>query len=266
MRGNKICANYNMYHIFLHVASIAILEITFFFYYIGPKETDMFLVYIQRIIDTPVFDNHYLLQQFANNSSEVRAIDYQPIVIPIITNSTKYAKNYLYNESLQGLSDRELHNRELFLQSVKYWAIFTAFSFGVFIFQCYYHKCNANKQDKNVVTSTLSDSSVHNVVMVPYRKTSIDMEDIEMVPYRKTSFDIEDIESKGDEQSKPVSHDIVTRANLNNLCKIGFNYVIFGGCIVAFQYLFFRYIALKYKPLSIEEIKYFLFTSIVPNT
>ena len=45
-----------MYEIFFHVSGIALLEISFFFYYIGPKETEMFLHYIKRILDSSLFD------------------------------------------------------------------------------------------------------------------------------------------------------------------------------------------------------------------
>ena len=42
-----------MYKIFLHLSCITILEICFFFYYIGPLETDIFYSYIKRIISGP---------------------------------------------------------------------------------------------------------------------------------------------------------------------------------------------------------------------
>ena len=43
-----------MYQIFFHIASITILEICFFFYYVGPLETDIFLTYIRRILQGPI--------------------------------------------------------------------------------------------------------------------------------------------------------------------------------------------------------------------
>ena len=43
-----------MYQIFFHIASITILEIGFFFYYIGPMETTIFLSYIDKIIRDPL--------------------------------------------------------------------------------------------------------------------------------------------------------------------------------------------------------------------
>ena len=43
-----------MYQIFLHISSITILEICFFFYYIGPLETKIFYNYIERLMDVPL--------------------------------------------------------------------------------------------------------------------------------------------------------------------------------------------------------------------
>ena len=43
-----------MYEIFIHVSSITILEICFFFYYIGPLETEIFYNYIKRLLNVPL--------------------------------------------------------------------------------------------------------------------------------------------------------------------------------------------------------------------
>ena len=43
------------------------------------------------------------------------------------------------------------------------------------------------------------------------------------------------------------------------------HYVIFGVSIITFQYLFFQYVVFEYKPLSIDEIKYYVYNYLLTN-
>jgi hypothetical protein len=43
------------------------------------------------------------------------------------------------------------------------------------------------------------------------------------------------------------------------------HYIIYGGSIITFQYLFFKYIVFEYKPLSIGEIKYFVYSELLKD-
>ena len=47
---------------------------------------------------------------------------------------------------------------------------------------------------------------------------------------------------------------------------IGLHYLIYGGSIITFQYLFFKYIVFEYKPLSIEEIKYYIYNELLEES
>ena len=75
--------------------------------------------------------------------------------------------------------------------------------------------------------------------------------------YRKHSIDEEEFESQIEEAKKK---------NYIYVCiKTSTHYIIFGMSIIIFQYLFFQYVVFEYKPLSIEEIKYFVYQYLVRN-
>jgi len=249
-----------MYKILFHVASIAILEIAFFFYYIGPKETEMFLIFIERILKDPVFNNmnlnlpipigppiNYLNTTSSINYSmkDILYILIQPEVPITDGSSTLYQR--LHDDRLQGIEEREIHNDELFWTAVNYWLII--FTIGLFSFLLHhqYTKYQANKL-KNKIVPILSDSGLDNMEMTAYRKTSIHNDDPEM-------------QSQIPQNEIPKSQ----KKGWNEIGKIGGNYILFGGCIISFQYVFFQYIAFKYQPLSIEEIKYYLYLYFFPQ-
>ena len=206
-----------MYKIFLHISSITILEICFFFYYIGPLETEVFLNYIRKIIQEPVSNLDDILikwdlskQQFIN---DIYDMENEP------NNDTK---EQLYLDSKKGKNDRMLDNQELFNQTLQYWVYIAAFTIVLLGVENIYNYM----QDKKL----------------RYRKNSLDDNEEENT-----------IDTIQFEEKEP------TYVNVEKCFKVTFKYAIFGGSIVTFQYLFFQYVVFEYKPLSIEEIKYYVY-------
>ena len=78
---------------------------------------------------------------------------------------------------------------------------------------------------------------------------SYDVEMTEYTRYRKNSENQETLEE----------------ANTNKYYdlwkKIG-HYFLFGTCVIGFQYFFFETIVLSYDPLSIDEVKYIIYSKI----
>jgi hypothetical protein len=272
----KYMLNITMYDILFHITGIALLEISFFFYYIGPKETEMFYHYIQRILDSSLRDKEYSSNdivdtndigkygsiQLRNNTINIPQLMYPTQIKMLITNQTNQMQEELYQANLQGISDRNTQNRELFIQAIVYWAILAGFSVTVFIIQYSYSKYVDNKDKKSGVVTVLSESQFDDIEMVSYRKTSIDGEDIE------SQIDGEDIESQidGEDIESQIDGETKRYPRLNKICKTGSKYILFSGCIITFQYLFFKHIAFAYKPMSLEEIKYYLFTWFLSET
>jgi len=81
------------------------------------------------------------------------------------------------------------------------------------------------------------------------RKNSLDSDD----SYEYQDFDRETEEKRIKEQRIKI-------------LIIIFHYLIYGGSIITFQYLFFKYIVFEYKPLSIEEIKYYIYNELLTSS
>lgn len=207
-----------MYEVFLHISSISLLEICFFFYYIGPLETKIILTYLGKMLNGSVSTLNIILSKWDINKD-----DFINTIYLIDNNSN--AKKQLYLDSEIGKEERITENEELFKETLEYWTMIMALTIFVFGIENIYNYM----QDKKL----------------RYRKSSIDDEDEESI-----------IENSELEKSDRVK-------NMKKCCKLGCQYVLFGGGILSFQYLFFEYVVFEYKPLSIEEIKYYAYCYLI---
>ena len=229
-----------MYKTFLHVSCITILEICFFFYYIGPLETDIFYSYIRRIIDGPLDKLDETLVKWN--------IDRKQFVEGIYSeDNNNDTRTKLKNESIIGKKEREKDNIELFYTTLEFWSIIPAVTIFLFLCEFYYCYCIRKRKSKTVLpieNNDLSDDDTieNEMILSPYRKNSLDEEELEL-------------QLKYERKNKYIY-----------LClKTCSHYLLFGISIITFQYIFFRYIVFEYKPLSIEEIKYYLYNYLLTN-
>ena len=206
-----------MCSILLHVSGIAILEIRFYFYYIGPMETVIFTHKVLDIVDTQKYD----------------LILPEPLYIPY--NQTAY--HYFQDEKNEALQKRNDKNNALFREALSYWSILMVsglVSYSVFVLYKSYKK----RSDLTNVMDRDSDE---------------DLELIQLPLYRKGSIDSQDMET----QEAP---------RCSNKCKKYTNkviyYILCGGCILAFQYVFFQYIVFHYDPLTTEEVEFIIYDSL----
>lgn len=207
-----------MYEVFLHISSISLLEICFFFYYIGPLETKIILTYLRKMLNGSVSTLNIILSKWDINKDDFINTIY-------LINNNSNAKKQLYLDSEIGKEERITENEELFKETLEYWTMIMALTIFVFGIENIYNYM----QDKKL----------------RYRKSSIDDEDEESI-----------IENSELEKSDRVK-------NMKKCCKLGCQYVLFGGGILSFQYLFFEYVVFEYKPLSIEEIKYYVYCYLI---
>jgi len=223
-----------MYKIFLHISCITILEICFFFYYIGPLETDIFYSYIRRIIKEPLKHLDKTLDKWNINRRQFIEEIYTE------TENDNFEKQLAVDRD-DGKNQREKDNKELFYTTIEYWSFILLFSFFLFLCQYIYFYRNL-KHNKSV-------EIVHNEF--------IENGMISGNNYRKYSIDEEELEAQIEEAKKK---------NFIYVCvKTSTHYIIFGISIITFQYLFFQYVVFEYKPLSIEEIKYFVYQYLIKN-
>lgn len=223
-----------MYQIFLHISSITILEICFFFYYIGPLETKIFYNYIKRLLNVPL----NTLQESLSIWGITRQQFLQGIVS--IDNSTNVQQD-LYLASEQGKNKRIKENTKLFYLTLEIWSILVFLSIFIFSFEFFYKKIRY-KYKKNQ-TQFLSDEFIIN-------ETNTDLQN-----YRKNSTDEAVLEDELQQIEK--------KKKIKTVLKLAFEYSIYGTCIIGFQYLFFNYVVFEYKPLSSEEMEYYIYMEFV---
>jgi len=215
-----------MYSIFFHLSGITILEISFFFYYIGPKETEMFQHHVKLLIKDPLL-----------------SIPYDPNNMAIINN--------LQQNSDDSKLRRETENYNLFIKTIDYWLILVIFSLCVFFIQYKYEEYQ--KLQKNRGLTIVDNTNNGQSTELIHLQTKYDE------PYRKGSIDESD-----DETNIMLEIPFIDNNKKNSYRNKILHYVTFGSFIILFQYLFFQHIVYYYNPLTINEIKYLIYQDLQP--
>ena len=125
-----------MYSILFHLLWLSLLEIIFYFEYIGPLETKTYENTIKRLVNNNN-NNNYLIDPY-NVSNIINLND--------IEFSTQNAQK-----------DREKYNKDLYIKSIYYWFVLLSFIllfyFFIFIYKYYNHLKNKNiEQEIEFVT------------------------------------------------------------------------------------------------------------------
>lgn len=237
-----------MHSILFHIAGIAIIEISFYFLYIGPIESNIFKHKIRQLLQGPEQTMYHILDEpiFAQKPTQMAIRDiFQRYIY------TDYGKeslqSYLYAQRVEGEHERTTQNNQLFIQALTYWVYFTAFS--LFTYGVYYKYNQYRKlQKKNGIT--VIDSSDEYIY-----ENSTEHELMEMQLYRKSSIDDDQLET----------HKFKNRCcDKSKIYKVVF-YTMFGGCLLTFQFFFFECIVSKYEPLSNGELVYIIYDVFQPS-
>lgn len=239
-----------MYQVFFHIASITILEICFFFYYVGPLETEIFMSYVKRIMDGPLRDLDSSLERLNIDRAQLIQAIYS-----VDASDQQQLRDQLEREKNEGIKERDKDNEQLFFITIRFWSMICAFALLVFLTQfCYKKYCK--KKEKNNMVTIFSDPNINNMES-----------ELEMTVYRKESID--ETQSSTDETDTSRVHlmqyEDPNATNKRVFLKTSCHYVVYGVGIIGFQYLFFNYVVFGYKPLSIEEIRYYLYNRFLEN-
>lgn len=282
-----------MYNILFHVSGIAILEICFYFYYIGPMETKIFEKVVGRLATEMVKlvnDNMDLLENMVeenlntfNPTPSSYLITNNEIDIPLnpstivparmlksnqvynladlnrnyvenffsglipSSNGNNTAENdrYMNNIRNDAKDERKEKNDKLFIKIIEYWSILAGVSIFIYLVEHKYKIYKKLKKERGIVPVTSEEDD-------------IEMQNI--VRYRKGSDTEENIANDNNDENQNAY------CSKNCIQRLGYilHYVIFGCCIIGFQYLFFENVVLKYDPLSIDEVKYLLYIKFRP--
>jgi len=188
-------------NILFHIFGIALLEILFYFLYMGPVETDFFKI------------------SFKKSISDMFKDDISVSIFNIPTNISEYNNPYYQEQSqiqtleyqenaISGKNNREENNFTLFKNTITIYIIGLSILLFVFLIKKIY-------------------------IYLKKRDT---------------------------EETTPL---------INNNYKIKLkiaSYIIFGGMIVLFEYMFFKYVILNYKVISNGEIQYLMYKQLTIYT
>jgi hypothetical protein len=174
-------------------------------------------------------------------------INVQDILIDLVTNnsnSTSLNDEYMIALRNHAKTKRKEKNEILFIQIIEYWSILAGVSIFTYLVEHKYKVYKKFKKENGVVPVTSEEK---------------DLEMQEFVRYRKGSDTEENLrEGNHDDNSKYFNDTCKQR------CGYILHYILFGGCIIGFQYLFFENVVLKYDPLSLDEVKYLLYVQFKP--
>ncbi len=199
-----------MYLMFFHLLGLALLEIIFYFYYIGPFEHNVFVKSFGRSINGLIHkkDSTYPDSKIFNN----------------ITNY--FNDSEFFNSIKQDADNSEKrridHNQELFNLTLKYW--FICLGLAILITVIYY----ILKKSK-------------------YWNSSNSDREIELVHLTNENNEInEDKYNENNNLSK------------KKICLKITKYILFGGLVLLFEYIFFQYVVLKYHIITDQQIQYLI--------
>ena len=214
-----------MYSIFFHLLWLSLLEIIFYFEYIGPLETNTYKKTIKRLIndknDLIVFDNYTF------NTSKIIHID-----------------NSNFNAE-QAQKTREKYNNELYIESIHYWLILFGIimSFSGIILYYKYIQYLERKKEMDINNREIEFITVRNRT---FTQDTDELSDNNDIYYKKEETFIDYYKLK------------------KQFIKKSIFYLGLGLLIIGFEYLFFNYIVMKYKVLSDDEILYQFYKMIQP--
>lgn len=214
-------------------------------------ETKHFRDVVKKLVNEPLFmiENDLPEQPYTNFTPNNYNVPFLNITSPITYRSINeeiqlYANQTIEQniEELKEKSDsaiqrRERKNKDLFIETIEYWIAFTFLTFLLYLLHCKYQELIRLSELRNSIVSV----------------RSYDVEMTEYTRYRKNS----EIQETLEEPNTNKYYDFFKKAG---------HYVLFGTCIIGFQYFFFETIVLSYDPLSIDEVKYIIYSKLLTDS
>ena len=206
-----------MYSILFHLLWLSLLEIIFYFEYIGPLESRTYKNTIRRLVKNENINNNYYLVNPYNTSNIININDIE------------------FNMN-QAKKERQEYNNNLYKESINYWLILLSIVLIFYSIIILYNYRNFLKRKEDI-------SRLNNL-------------DIEFTTVRNRSLtaDTEDL-SDSNELYLNTDEKFINISKVKKiLLEKSIFYIFLGILILCFEYLFFNYIIIKYKVLSDEEI------------
>jgi hypothetical protein len=237
-----------MYIILLHVSGIALLEILFYFEYIGHVESQLFKNSIIRILNEPYNEEHkYIIFTPNITFADInKYIDLDDIYNDDLDKQNSI-NNYMNNLNTEGEKKRKKHNNDLYVKTIYYWIGLFGFTLVVMFIQL---RIKSYYKEKNKTISITKSE-----------------QNLELIHMRLRNSSIDDNENKTESEDENDDHKkkLLKKQNNINWKKIRnkvFYYLLFAAILLGFEFCFFQYIVLQYEPLSSNELQYLMYETL----
>lgn len=237
-----------MYIILLHVSGIALLEILFYFEYIGHVESQLFKNSMIRIFNEPYNEKH----QYIIFSPNITLADINKYIDLDDTYNDDLDKqnninDFMNNLNAEGQEKRKKHNNDLYVKTIYYWIGLFGFTLVVMFIQL---RIQSYYKEKNK-TISINKSE----------------QNLELIHMRLKNSSIDDYENKTESEYENDYHkkNLLKEQNNINWKKIRnkvFYYLLFAAILLGFEFCFFQYIVLQYEPLSSYELQYLMYEAL----
>ena len=212
-----------MYIVFFHLSGIALLEILFYFLYVGNMETNLFSDTINKMLKS----EHKNIENY-KIKNPVNESQYIDIINGLNQNSSQII-NYYNSKSKESENKRKHHNDKLFHKAIIVWIFIFGVSILVFILEIYYNKYNKKQMEKT--------DSVSNIAL-------------EMVQTSISTY--ESPRASNNHEIIDTNQNEIKRKIINTLIHS----IFLAGLILGFEFWFFNQIIMNYQVMSKEELEY----------
>ena len=255
-----------MYEIIYHILGLAILEIIFYFEYVGPMETTVFNNSINDAIKSE--------EKNINNDDKtlISSILQNDDLFNLITgnrNKTEFILHieHQHNDAIKNKND---YNNSMYQNCINIWLI----CLGIVLFLTllikliiYFWKKNKSKnynQNGEIEMNNINRNTLNIIGLNPTESNYSN--ETEILRHRNLSEEnIEmEIHSSVEPQTQTTETPSFFQSKKYKFIKYFFYYIFSFGGIILFEYVFFNNVILKYKITTNEEIKYLLFKFIEP--
>jgi len=214
-----------MYTILLHISGLALVEILFYFYYIGPVETTLFKKTMGKIVSQTLDELSFLL-----------------IINPNATNTYLDREESEFNNEMEkmnihGEESRDSRNHDLLLKAIYGWLVLACITVLITVIQLQLY--GKQKPSINKIDSEQSLELVH----MRLRSSSLDSAANEVNMQEKYLLDKEE------------------NMYIKKICKNVLYYSTFVSFLLGFEYIFFQFVVLQYEPLSSDELKFIMYNT-----
>lgn len=213
-----------MYSILFHLLWLSLLEIIFYFEYVGPLETYTYKNTIKRLIEDKEEENIII-----NNYNKTNLIN-----LDILNLDIENSKE-----------EREEYNYKLYMKSIHYWLILFGIVIGISSITLFikYRLYLNRKREMDISNREIEFVTIRNRSLTQDNDELSDNNDL-CLNREETFFNYHKIKK--------------------TIIKKSIFYIGLGILILGFEYLFFNYIVMKYKVLSDDEILYLIYELLNP--